>query len=227
MGVLSTIGLICLPVLAAWSLLRVLVPIWRGDKPRIRDVVGAGFWLGGTLTVGSEEGHGRLLIIGWGLLAVIPLFGIGLGISAAVSAFTGKRGSVVDPTRLRLRIAAATRPDTADSILFGVARNGTVILGGLPATPDGPALPPRVRLAHECPFCFVEEVLTELVEDAAPHIAEYRNDVAHGKNRVFILGRLDGDPRLRAEINTLAGEENPHAADCLVHGPGRGPTHER
>lgn len=220
MGVLSTIGVICLPVLAAWSLLRVLVPIRRGDKPRIRDVAGTGFWLGGTLTVGSGEGYGWLLIIGWGLLAVFPLFGIGVGISAAARALGGRGGSVVDPTRLRLRIAAATRPDTARSILLGVARNGTVILGGMPADPDGPTLPPRVGLAHGCPFCFVEEVLVELVEDTAPRIAEYRDDVAHGRNRVFILGRLDGDARLRAEINTLAGEEEPHVVDCPVHGPG-------
>ncbi|MYS81085.1 hypothetical protein [Embleya scabrispora] len=219
MGVLSTIGVICLPVLAAWSLLRMLLPIWRGGKPRIRDVAGAGLWLGGTLTVGSGEGYGWLLIVGWGLLAVFPLFGIGLGISAAASALNGKGASVVDPARLMLRIATAARPDTAQSILLGVARNGTVILGGMPADPDGLALPPRVRLAHECPFCFVEEILVELVQDTAPHIAEYRNDVAHGRNRVFILGRLDGDPRLRAEINTLAGEEKPHAVDCPVHGP--------
>lgn len=218
MDVFYAIAAVCLPVLSAWSLLRVVAALRLRQNPRVRDLVAMAVWADIARHVGKHGGPHWLEPASTVLFAALLLLGLVMGIIGLRQLIVTRRDPGTAPAKLRQRTLTLVRADMVDSFLFGVAHDGAVILPGLPPSTD--ESPARVRLDEGCAFCFVEDVLGELLDgDVGPHVQEYRRNLSRGENRVFVVGHLTGDPRWKAEIHTLAGEEERPPVTCAVHVP--------
>ncbi|MFI9255813.1 hypothetical protein [Streptomyces sp. NPDC053069] len=193
--------------LALWDLLRIL----RHDPPRWRDRLSLGVWAGVGTFAAERWTPGWMAVVAW----VIAGFCVLGAVVATVLQTVVPSIPVVEEQQLRQRVLAVCGPDGPESTTVGVSSTGFVAV-----RTRGERLPVMAaRLERGCPFCFVEEILTAVGEDAERAVERYRGERSRGVNAMVVLTRAaTGARRRRAEILPMTGNRKPFPhAGCLTH----------
>ncbi|GHD53634.1 hypothetical protein [Streptomyces galbus] len=198
--------LVCL-ALALWDLLRIV----RRNPPRWRDRLSLGVWAGAGTLAAERWTPGWMTVLAWTVAALCVL-----GAAAAtVLQTTVPSIPSVEEHQLRQRVLALCGPDSPESTTVGVSSTGFVAV-----RTRGPRLPVMAaRLERGCPFCFVEEILTAVGEDAERAVERYRDEHSRGVNTMAVLTRATtGARRRRTEILPMTGNRKPFPhAGCRTH----------
>ncbi|GHH59940.1 hypothetical protein GCM10018781_04020 [Kitasatospora indigofera] len=203
-------GVLAIPVLAGWSVLRVWL---RSGGPRLTDRLAAGFWCSAGLAVGWSTGPGWLVPVSWVLIGLTLLTHLTGLVELFASRYVGPaRG--VDPEEFRLRLLAVCQEEATQGLVIGVGPDGGLVVWGLEAAGVGRD---RNILTWGCPFCFLEDLVRELVPEADGPVQAYRALLARQANQLFVLRRGVIDLRWQAELRQVQGLKKPFANRCGTH----------
>ncbi|MFH8933533.1 hypothetical protein [Streptomyces griseosporeus] len=197
-------GVVVALCLTVWDLLRM----WLREPPRWTDRLGLAFW--GTVSVLAAERWGPhwLVVVAWSVTGFCML---GAVAAAAVGALPTV--PVVDAAQLRQRLLAACGPDGPETTTVGVSSTGFVAV----RTTGAPSHVLAARLERGCPFCLVEEILTEVGQDAEQAVERYRGERSRGVNAMAVLTRTAPDAGRRADILPMTGNRKPFRTACATH----------
>lgn len=198
-------GVVVALCLTVWDLLR----LWLREPPRWADRLGLAFW--GTASVFAAERWGPhwLVVVAWVVTGFCMLGAVAVtAVQVLVPAIP-----VVDAQQLRQRLLAACGPDGPETTTVGVSSTGFVAV----RTTGGPSHALAARLEGGCPFCFVEEILTEVGEDAEHAVERYRGERSRGVNAMAVLTRTATEAGRRADILPMTGNRKPFRAACATH----------
>jgi hypothetical protein len=191
--------------LTLWDLLR----IWRHDPPRWSDRLSLAFWGTASVVAAERWAPGWPAAVAW---VVAGLCMLGAAVAVAIQALT-RPIPVVDKRHLRQQLLAACGPDGPETTTVGVSSTGFVAVRMTGRRPRVLA----ARVDRGCPFCLVEEVLTDVGQDAERAIERYRSERSSGVNAMAVLTRTATDTCRRAEILPMTGNRTPFRAACSTH----------
>ncbi|MGW4814856.1 hypothetical protein ACWEPB_24870 [Kitasatospora cineracea] len=204
----QTAGMVALPVLAGWSVVRILARVGT----RNGDYAAAAFWSALAIGLGLGGGPGWLLAAGC-VTAVAALLAhlLVLAVRAA-----NRPQATVDPAAFRARLLEVCTADgSPPALMTGVGPDGTITVWGL----EEAGVPrDRHHPSGACPTCLLEEFVTELAVNGEQTVRQYRAQLRRRANQLFVLHRgvISGD--WEAELSPVRGPKAPyrHAA-CPVH----------
>ncbi|MCX5215118.1 hypothetical protein OG689_38655 [Kitasatospora sp. NBC_00240] len=210
MDVWQMFGVLAIPVLAGWSVLRLWL---RAGGPRLTDRLSAGFWSSAGLAVGWSTGPGWLVPVSWVLIGLALLTHLSPLLELFASRYVGPARRV-DPGEFRGRLLAVCLQETTPGLIIGVGPDGGIVVWGLEAAGIGRD---RNVLSQGCPFCFLEDLVAELVPEADAPVQAYRALLARQANQLFVLRRGVIDIQWQAELRQVQGLKKPYQAFCGTH----------
>ena len=198
-------GVIVTLSLTLWDLLRV----WRYDPPRWIDRLSLAFWGTASVLVAERWAPGWLAAVAW---AVTGFCMLGAVVAVAIQSLAPSI-PVVDRRHLRQQLLVVCGPDGPESTTVGVSSTGFIAVrmtGQLSRVM-------AARLDRGCPFCFVEEILTDVGQDAERAVERYRSERSSKVNAMAVLTRTATDTGRRVEILPMTGNRKPFPAACSTH----------
>ncbi|WP_250404565.1 hypothetical protein [Streptomyces cellostaticus] len=201
----ASAGVVVSLSLTLWGLVRV----WTHDPPRWIDRLSLAFWGTGSVVAAERWAPGPLAAVAW----VVAGFCVLGAVVAVVIQSVVPAVPVVDGRNLRRQLLLACGPDGPETTTVGVSSTGFIAVRMTGRRSRVLA----ARLDHGCPFCFVEEIVTDVGQDAERAVERYRGERARGVNAMAVLTRTATDLGRRADIRPMTGNRRPFPAACPVH----------